>query len=345
MHIVCMIMKIYSNSNKVFNVIDNDKTYQVSLDGFWTCTCGVNGVCKHMHAAFNYNPTSNAKRYSKWARSIVKSALQKAVRRSLVDEAIQYTWWMLDYDPNDTVRRLMIIIVEDVMPHPWMPFLADMLDKKQLTHSEKEKVVMIARDIAASEARVYFNPSKLQAAGQYLHKSKIEDCVSDIPTAIAKRSRMGGMQGDIKMLIFNANWWAENWAESNHWLDFPTLGKPVLEMRKLTQDMILVEAVDQHCYRAIGDVLLKDKEISNFVTHLQREYANDWHEKRSDIIKWCIWVGRSCLTNKVDVFSGKVKGFWSQYEMPYLADKFCKKFANKIDELSSRIIKKGFKVV
>ena len=61
--------------------------------------------------------------------SLLKSNLQKAIRRGNVDVALKSAKLLLHKSPNDFWRRLPIIIAEDVLPHPQLRKMVDLAVK------------------------------------------------------------------------------------------------------------------------------------------------------------------------------------------------------------------------
>lgn len=88
--------------------------------------------------------------------SMLKSCLQKAIRRGLSEAAARITAEMWCRDAQDLVRRLMIIAIEDAILHPALPMLAWLMMAQAAGYAPSQvhggAVVKIAREIAAQNA-------------------------------------------------------------------------------------------------------------------------------------------------------------------------------------------------
>jgi hypothetical protein len=164
------------------------------------------------------------------APSLVKSALQKCVRRGRVGGAHRTAALLLAEAPADALRRLLVIAVEDAAAHPDSPLVAWLMcaDSKgfKLPRAVVDAVAGFAAELAACaikdradpppktppEGRSPHDPSS-GSAGGLAARNVHAQCAglgaraSAIVAALAIRARFGGMAGDVEMLrSFAATW-------------------------------------------------------------------------------------------------------------------------------------------
>ena len=163
------------------------------------------------------------------APSLVKSALQKCVRRGRVGGAHRTAALLLAEAPADALRRLLVIAVEDAAAHPDSPLVAWLMcaDSKgfKLPRAVVDAVAGFAAELAACAIKDRADPppktpttppegrSSESAAGALAARNVHAQCAglgaraSAIVAALAIRARFGGMAGDVEMLrSFAATW-------------------------------------------------------------------------------------------------------------------------------------------
>ena len=163
------------------------------------------------------------------APSLVKSALQKCVRRGRVGGAHRTAALLLAEAPADALRRLLVIAVEDAAAHPDSPLVAWLMcaDSKgfKLPRAVVDAVAGFAAELAACGIKDRADPqpktpttppegrSSESAAGALAARNVHAHCAglcaraSAIVAALAIRARFGGMAGDVEMLrSFAATW-------------------------------------------------------------------------------------------------------------------------------------------
>jgi len=203
---------------------------------------------------------------------LLKSNLQKAVRRCENDVAIQSALAILQKKPMEFLRRLPIIYVEDVClldSYPIVVWLM-MADKDYtLTATDIDILLNIVNSLC--HYKDYFDDrEKNNKITPFSHESlqDYENC--DELLALFYRSEYGGMKCDIQLLK-NA---------ISYYTDYPSKTKKTLygliDYSKIDTNLeILVEAIDFHPYPHMLTILSR-------MTQLNK-----------DLIKEFIWFAES----------------------------------------------------
>ena len=125
-------VKSFTDDNIEYTVNKNNKT----------CTCPNfqkrKILCKHLKKVLGIADESTG-----FSKSLLKSAMQKAVRRGCVMEAVKCSKIHLKKNCNDFWRRLAIVVVEDVILHPEYRRIVDLASrssaKSYVPNEEDEK--------------------------------------------------------------------------------------------------------------------------------------------------------------------------------------------------------------
>jgi hypothetical protein len=156
----------------------------------------------------NDNDDMFVPRFSQWyARRdvpMLKSALQKSIRRGLTPEAVQIAWQLLNIDPDALLRRLGVIMVEDVVlcsEFSNVAWLVSAISKGyQLTHKNVMWLLGLVQCICDDTE---IEPT--QAPVQFTHSTDTE-IVKDLMTqerlvllSVMFRASYGGMPCDGEM--------------------------------------------------------------------------------------------------------------------------------------------------
>jgi hypothetical protein len=189
-------------------------------------------------------------RYVAYHTPLLKSNLQKAIRRKERNAALRTAWWLLCREPTELLRRLPVILCEDTQIEErtflelvWL--MAATSKGYRLTWADATWVM--AAVATAMETTGHWNldvPGPPLPAGALLRN----------PLALALHIRIsfGGMKGDQafmgrlrdRVIAGTLPLWtgAPMWLEEDiPWLD--------------PDEDILLEAVDQHTYPRLGDII------------------------------------------------------------------------------------------
>lgn len=225
--------------------------------------------------------------------SILKSHLQKAVRRGLTGVALATCRKMLEVCPVELLRRLPIIMIEDVQMDACVPTLiwlmvyySDRLSRC-FTHDSSiklsDRVVNWVYSVVEHwcrwtvyDAIEYKNEEwNWRAEVDKIDDRSIRDCLY----ALQVRASYGGMGGDLEMLRQYTRLWCQRWTDDSSKSDW-MLAKPVIkdydrsEILELTRENFILEAIDFHPCPWFLDRLFESSP-----SYLSRQVIQDviWH--------------------------------------------------------------------
>lgn len=149
--------------------------------------------------------------------SVLKSAVQKCVRRCMPEHAVMCAAHLLDVSVREFARRMIVICIEDAILHPGVPLLAwAMLAESKGYHvppSLAAALLQMVYEMAA--CRTYDAAPVLAAADAGAPPPAAPDVrhMSDADAALVRsllvRAEFGGMGGDVRMLREAARIWTE----------------------------------------------------------------------------------------------------------------------------------------
>jgi hypothetical protein len=181
---------------------------------------------------------------------LLKSNLQKAIRRRNRDAALRTAWWLLCNDPTELLRRLPVIICEDTQLEPqtfvelvWL--MAAVSKGYRLLWSDAALVMAVVA--TALETTGHWN---LEVSGPSLPAGGLLQ--NPVALALHVRIAFGGMRGDMAFLGRLRDRVVAGtlplWMGSPVWLeeDIPWLDP---------EEDILLEAVDQHVYPRLAEAV------------------------------------------------------------------------------------------
>lgn len=148
---------------------------------------------------------------------LVKSALQKAVRRGLTRAAVSLTAYLLAHEPKELLRRLPVILVEDVGIFADMPKLCWLMVAAHSGYKLQESDACFLLTLVASAAA---HPQQTQApasvtteevdaamatllsaASEPAANCAFSEQVHLVVQSLVLRACYGGMSGDMEMLL------------------------------------------------------------------------------------------------------------------------------------------------
>lgn len=342
---------------KVNSFTDLNKEYEINLEEK-TCTCPYfqktsKNWCKHLDAVFK---TNKMKRGAGLSSSLLKSSLQKAIRRGKTEKALMYAKDLMDKDEEDFLRRFPIIILEDVILHPETHKITELLkrvSKKRhiLNKEDKEMLLGIVYDLSECEVRDnlnveydYIYDDELKEASGYLkerNESKLTEHEQKLVDAIIYRSKIGGMKGDIILLKKYADLWTYRFEDGDWDIDslkklFPEKRKGVGydKIKRVKKKDMIPEGVDFHCSPLLSILMKKD-----WVYTLLKTRFPDKDPKK--ILQDIIWVMRSSINYKKEIHTGRQRDWFrdtpTRYSKKDVQD--YKEIYNKIEEQVESISK------
>ena len=202
---------------------------------------------------------------------LLKSNLQKAVRRCENKIAIQSSLAILQKEPMELLRRLPIIYIEDVCLMDSFPITVwlMMADKDyRMTTTDIDIILNIVNSLC--NCREYFDFRSNDNIYNFSHEMLQDYENYNELLSIYYRSEYGGMKGDMQMLKTSIDHYINNPMESQKTV-FNSINYD-----KLNGELeILVEAIDFHPFPQMLNTIAK-------LTDIDKE-----------IIKKCIWFVES----------------------------------------------------
>jgi hypothetical protein len=264
--------------------------------------------CKGFYTGMNIRPNDSLARWN----PLLKSAMQKCVRRGLVVTAVKCAKSLIMIDPASLCRRLGIISIEDVILHPDIPSVVDLYLKliqgyEKLSDDEEYLILKVVSDLAAAGTRDdFFLPNKkidtsgydrIDASALNINERRLIECLLTI-------IRKGCTGSDKRMLKKYAEIWYERftsgqWTASNLRNFFPS--ECLYDFKTFTHVIpmeIPLEAVDCHC-SPILEFLLGKPEVEEII----KTHFGDADSK--NVIREIIWRMRSSVSPKTQITKGR----------------------------------------
>jgi hypothetical protein len=240
--------------------------------------------------------------------SLLKTALQKSVRRCEVDKALSICKSLLDKDDRACLRRLMVIVLEDGLLLPNYDKLAILTDRvrqkgSSLTEEDKTLVLTMVADLTRCEWRD-FDKNNPDYSKEY-KLARLEDEGLALINAINYRVRIGGWKDDMEMLRNYAKVWNKRFAEGS-WniekLKSYFTGEVIeyADVPYASIEDIPIQAIDFHSY-PISKILLKKPYVSQMIRKAVPEDNRQWakpYTSDEDILNKVIWTLRSGINYK-----------------------------------------------
>ena len=202
---------------------------------------------------------------------LLKSNLQKAIRRCDNQIAIQTSLSILQKEPMELLRRLPIIYIEDVclMDSYSITVWLMMADKDyKMTTTDIDIILNIVNSLC--NCREYFDFRENKNDYNFSHESLQDYENYNELLSIYYRSEYGGMKGDIQMLKSAIDYYINNPSKNQK-----TVYNSI-DYDKINPDLeILIEAIDFHPFPQMLNTLSR-------ITKLDKQ-----------IIKECIWFVES----------------------------------------------------
>ena len=212
---------------------------------------------------------------------ILKSNLQKCIRRSKVEEAKSSALTILCLKSSELLRRLPIIILEDVMLNNDFLFLVWLMCAESkgfpINDGYMNKIINSVELLASFSKRdLCYKLDKLDIR-KFKKLNNLNDNYKDVLWGIQLRKSYGGMKGDMKMLNYFTKLWYDRFSNG---FTFSENEIKSNNIRLLRYNDIQLEAVDFHC--------------SNITTFIKNKY----NKYEIDDIKKAIWFYRSSYNKK-----------------------------------------------
>ncbi len=197
--------------------------------------------------------------------SYLKSHLQKCIRRKLYDKAVKTAFHMIKLDVQDFLRRLPIIMIEDVILHESFPIIIWLMvavsSKKEFILQEEHIIWLLS---VVHTLCIIDNHDKIGLLDKIkdikqFNKLNNKDNIT-ILYSLQLRAAYGGMKVDIKMLNYFTKKWYNKFKNGEYCNQTPIqyINTLLSNMIKLKKEEWLIEAIDFHCAPYILDMIQKE---------------------------------------------------------------------------------------
>lgn len=322
------------NSNVIFSAIVNIKEYDtkmniIKLNNISNNPDNINQLYDYENFYKDYKPIG------KRTLSLCKSNLQKCIRRKMTDKAIRTALAIYRYDPNELLRRLPIIMIEDTLPHPelfgklvwWMSAVSK--GYKLSTEELKEVFGIISTMCENSIYEVFTSKLKGIEIIDHIIEKEMNNLSRNEQMFIWSleiRKLYKGMKCDKDMLGYHQKLWIQRFLNQNiKWYD--KLVDQIIydidlsSIDEFDKDDILIESVDYHPFPFIPKKIIEN--IDNDNLDISR-------------IKLIIWMCRSRINYRkpinMNVYVPITNDLDNDYKMiKKQLDNFCSWLLNKIN--------------
>lgn len=231
---------------------------------------------------------------SRWI-PLLKSHLQKCVRRCLTDLAVRTAAHLCRIAPIDLLRRLTVIMVEDVAVHRSLPALMWMTAAVSkgyvLTSDMWAWVLGVVGWLAASPVREITPRHDVSIASIQTATAKAEfGPDTDLVYALLQRRAFGGMSGDMLQLSAAAERWVLRLKEASDDVT-ALLGAvedvtpiPLGSTRPLAVSDWELSAVDFHCSDVAKRLALRTKIDEERVKTAMWQYSSSISHKKVSVV-------------------------------------------------------------
>jgi len=196
-----------------------------------------------------------SKNYSTTNISLLKSALQKAVRRQNVDLAVNIAYQLMNLDFNQLIRRLAIIVLEDVsLNYDYISIIWFLCasSTKNLILTKNNIKFLLGYVAAITKNNYKFTYDKKENVDNVKFiNNDIFKTHNDILLSLFLRKCYGGMDGDKRMLNYYIDYYYnkfKNMTICNNFNELNLIVDPVSTKMKIIDVLHLpLESIDFHC--------------------------------------------------------------------------------------------------
>tara|TARA_Y100000991_G_C21956875_1_gene342526 strand:+ start:232 stop:1263 length:1032 start_codon:yes stop_codon:yes gene_type:complete len=250
---------------------------------------------------------------------ILKSNLQKCIRRGYTDKALRTANQYMEVNIISFLRRISVIMLEDVVLHEsfnvimWLICCGDSYEINPVIKSYLLGVVYFLSECKYIER---INKVTYNFYNDIKKINELNDKGSSLLYSLCLRTSYGGMNGDIKMFQSFIKLWLQYFEREKNKINLLNEKiRPIRVNDEMTIQDIHFSSIDFHIFPVVKNI------------------KKDYPEYEEEQIKECIWYNRSSITNKKCINSIKKN---KRYEEIY------KNIENKLNKLSYFYIRKYF---
>jgi len=225
---------------------------------------------------------------------VLKSAIQKAVRRGEVASTIILTKYALELDPHEIIRRLPIIILEDsVVNTGFVKMVENVKLAKKWNYDATQLPELLGTMALAAKGNVRDKAFFGQRAAN-VDLREVPEPGKAICQAILDRGTWGGMEFDKYLCRFRAQEYKERFEAETQVI--PEVVPVEVPVRPLEQLDINPNAIDGHC-SGLLNYLSNHKELGLVI-------SSQFDSDRSVVVKELVWATRAGVNTKALIDTG-----------------------------------------
>ena len=240
--------------------------------------------------------------------SFLKSHLQKAIRRGETALALKTCYHFMKLDLNQFLRRISIIMLEDVMLFDCLPmlvwFLAAHSKGYQLTKNQLYWLMGVVYALSECPDADLHDHAECPELNLNVLK-RLPVYKKSLIFSLEFRASFGGMRGDKNMIHFLSKKWFDRFIESGSSIDIPDIKREIGFITFPTEKLELTEwilaAIDFHC-------------VNNLIGLL----VDRFEEYEYDDIKSAIWRHSSSINYRKKTSDSEYKELWSEIRKDFL---------------------------
>ena len=197
--------------------------------------------------------------------SLMKSHLQKCIRRQLTNKAVSTAWHLIKMDFNSFIRRLPIIMLEDVRLHYSFSVLIWLMVATSkgycLTKNQIEWILGVVSYMCIENQYDNFEQNCENIKNIPVMIKKVETlkqlipCQRDFLYSLLLRVSYGGMKGDMNMIYSFAESWTRKFINGDDIDNKIIVPISIVNINNLDIDDIERNCADFHCFPQILEMI------------------------------------------------------------------------------------------
>lgn len=225
---------------------------------------------------------------------LFKSLLQKCIRRQLTPLSLKVAKHLINIDIDSFLRRLFVIMLEDVCLHPCataLIWLTSAVTKGyHITNNQVSWLMGLTSHLCQENTKFYWWTERstnmnMSSFIKKINESTIDSPYKDILYSMCFRMSYGGMKPDIDMFWYYIDRWFSLFTtgQTLHYQVFNSI--PLDLIKSLTRDELLsiYYGADFHCFPQI-------------LSYLSKKFPR----LTRDDIKFCIWENSSKTNSRCE---------------------------------------------
>ncbi len=245
-------------------------------------------------------------------RSYLLSHLQKSIRKMSCDKSVKTAKHLLDINPNYLLRRIPILMFEDVIPHESLSIIVWLMMATSKGFVLKKEMMewILGVIYFLSTCKFHDEYKKIDTINTELIKINYGILQDTFLRACLIRVAYGGMKGDMKMINYCIELWVKRFKEGKS-INNEKIHSIKISIDKLKRNEWDLSAIDFHCnHRLIPDIkqqyeLYSEEYIKiliwKYSSRLNKriQYTKDNEEYKDWLIikKYVRWLQSNMLSN------------------------------------------------